>query len=37
MITATALVQGLTLVTHDSDFGSLTEAIPELRLEDWLA
>jgi tRNA(fMet)-specific endonuclease VapC len=36
MITATALVHGLTLVTHDSDFNSLTEAVPELRLEDWL-
>jgi tRNA(fMet)-specific endonuclease VapC len=36
MITATALVHGLTLVTHDSDFGSLTAAIPELQLEDWL-
>ena len=36
MITATALVHGMTLVTHDSDFGSLAEAIPELRLEDWL-
>ncbi|MBX9789820.1 MAG: type II toxin-antitoxin system VapC family toxin [Pirellulales bacterium] len=37
MIAATALVHGLVLVTHDSDFGTVAEVTTELRLEDWLA
>jgi len=37
MIAATSLVHGLVLVTHDNDFDSIADAIPELRLDDWLA
>jgi predicted nucleic acid-binding protein len=36
MIAATAIKHGRVLVTHDKDFGLLTNALPELRLEDWL-
>lgn len=36
MIAATAVVNGLVLVTHDSDFKPIAQVIPELRLDDWL-
>ena len=36
MIAATALVHGLVLVTHDTDFKSVAEVVPELELDDWL-
>jgi len=36
-IAATALSLGLTVLTEDSDFARMTEAVPSLRHENWLA
>jgi tRNA(fMet)-specific endonuclease VapC len=36
MIAATAITNGIVLVSHDNAFQALTNVLPELRLLDWI-